>query len=109
MPLDIASLFQRGQQDDYSQIIKSLIEPSNVELKTELSNPQAVTALTILADWCEAERMTKTSELINSYLTRYRIDMVSNSRKSRTEVVTAVSELRAKNDLRTKMFGGGQK
>lgn len=107
LSLDIASLFQRGNRDDYSQIIKSLLNPENVELKTELPNPQAVTALTIIGKWCENEGCTRTADLIEGYLTRYRIDMVSNRRKSREEVVNAISDLRKQRlDMRSRMFGG---
>lgn len=81
--------------------------PDNIELKTELHNPQAVTSLTTLAKWCEMEGCTKTAYIIKGYLTNYRIDMASNKRKSREEVVDAITGLRKHRlDMRSRMFGG---
>lgn len=64
----------------------------NIAVKTELINPLAIARLQAYARWCKNEEMTIGSDNITDFIKDYMVDMISNKRKGRLEVIHAISE-----------------
>ena len=64
----------------------------NIAVKTELVNPLAIARLQAYARWCKNEEMTIANDIITEFIKDYMIDMISNKRKGRLEVIHAISE-----------------
>ena len=94
MILDIASLFHRSDDGDTTELVRDLLNVETPDGRTDIKNPSATASMYLLADWCEAENLPRTARMIRTYLHQFKVDMVSHNRKSRTEVVTAISEIR---------------
>jgi len=82
------------EEESVEKILVRMLDGQDVELKTEYHDPLRVSLLETLADWLEAEGLTSSAQLLKDFLKHYSIAMVSNDRKSREEIVRAVSELR---------------
>ena len=69
------------------QIVLALIsDKDNIELKTEIYNPLAMTLIEMFAKTFKQKGYLKTDLFIESLIFIYRLNMVSNKRKSRIEV-----------------------
>jgi hypothetical protein len=80
------------EETSLNQILISLIsDKNNISLKTELHNPKALAVLKMLADYFESKDYTITAGVINGFITTYMEYMVSHKRKSRAEIVKALS------------------
>lgn len=64
----------------------------NIAVKTELINPLATARLQAYARWCKNEEMTIADDIITKFIKDYMVDMISNKRKGRLEVIHAISE-----------------
>jgi hypothetical protein len=82
------------EEESVEKILVRMLDGQDVELKTEYHDPLRVSLLETLADWLEAEGLISSAQLVRDFLSHYSIAMVSNDRKSREEIVRAVSELR---------------
>lgn len=83
------------QVDDnsFEKILVSLIaDDENIAMKTDIQKPLALTKLEVLADWLELENLPDSAKLIRTFVKSYRINRVSNQRKSRQEVIHALTE-----------------
>jgi hypothetical protein len=94
MSLDIAKLFHRSDDGDTTELVRDLLNVERPDGRTDLKNPSATASMNLLAEWCEEENLHRTARMIRKYLHQYKVDVVSHNRKSRTEVVTAISEIR---------------
>ena len=77
---------------------------TNLELKTQIFNPKDLACLTMIGDVLAKYKLKKSSSLILAFITDYLRNMVSYQRKSRTELVTAISGLLDREE-RKKSFG----
>ena len=69
------------------QIVLALIsDKDNIELKTEIYNPLAMTLIEMFGKTFKQKGYLKTDLFIESLIFIYRLNMVSNKRKSRIEV-----------------------
>ncbi len=69
------------------QIVLALIsDKENIELKTEIFNPLAMTLIQMFGKVFKQKKYLKTSKFIKLLVFIYELNMVSNKRKSRTEV-----------------------
>lgn len=82
----------RRENETYEKILVRLLEPDNVETKTQVDNPIALTRLDILSSWLRNEGVKGAANLVKDFAHDYRINMVSYKRQSRTEVVKALTE-----------------
>lgn len=78
--------------ESYETILLSLMDKSNISMKTEIHRPVALTQLNAIADWLKAEGMLKEAKIIYNYIEKYLEFMVSYDRKARTEVIAALTE-----------------
>jgi len=68
-------------------VVSSLLNDDNIEMKTEIVNPYALDVLMIYADVFENAEMKEIAELIRGYKNLLLKYMVSNKRRSREELV----------------------
>ena len=82
------------------QILNNLLNSDkNLSLKTEIHNPKKLATLLTLANYLKSRKYVKTYKLIDGFIKTYLIYMVSNKRKSRTEVIKALTSLIEKTDI----------
>ena len=73
-------------------ILQSLISgKGNISLKTEINNPTSLALLSLIGTWFKGKGYIKSSKTIESFIQLYMEYMVSNKRKSRKEVIKALS------------------
>lgn len=85
---------EMDESEDISlqQILVSLIsDKKNLTLKTEIHNPKALASLYVLKEYFKTIECKQTAKLIDSFIAIYLEYMVSYNRKSRKEVIKAVS------------------
>lgn len=76
------------------QILISLIsDKKNLTLKTEIQNPKGLASLYTLKEYFISIECPITAKIINSFIDIYLEYMVSNKRRSRKEVIHAISHL----------------
>jgi len=95
MSMDIAKLFDEidDGEDSLSMAIRELFSDENIPLKTEIPNPKALTGLQCISRLLTNSGHDDLGDMLSDYIDDYRINMVSYNRKSRSEVVTALSEV----------------
>lgn len=75
-----------------NQILISLIsDKKNISLKTELHNPKALAILSMLSDFFKRKKYLVTSAVIDKFIETYMEYMVSNKRRSRIEIIKALT------------------
>jgi len=92
MPEGMFDDLLRTEEESFEKILISLLEEDNVAMKTEIQKPLNLTRLECLAGWLKAEKMKKSAKLIETFVLSYRINMVSNKRQSRKEIIAALTE-----------------
>lgn len=68
----------------------------NLESKTHISKPKQLAVLKVFAELLESRKMTRESNLLESFILVFLKYMVSADRLARKEIISAVSELRDK-------------
>lgn len=105
---ELQEAFEGIDQTSYEKILSQLLTEGNIDLKSDLKNPMALTQLASLSKWCEKEKLTKTQEMIDSFIEKYLRYMVSHNRKSRTEIVQAFNDIYKDNlSRKDKLLGKG--
>jgi DNA-directed RNA polymerase alpha subunit len=84
--------FSPIEEQSPMQILNSLQDKENVEMQTEIQQPLNLTRLETLAKWCGDEKATDSKATLLEFVKDYRINMVSFDRKSRKEIITALTE-----------------
>ena len=84
--------FSPIEEQSPMQILNSLQDKENVEMQTEIQQPLNLTRLETLAKWCGDEKAFDSQATLNTFVYDYRINMVSFDRKSRKEIITALTE-----------------
>lgn len=73
-------------------ILVSLIsDKENLTLKTEIHNPRGITALSLLKEYFKGIKCSVTANIIGKLIDVYLEYMVSYNRKSRKEIIKALS------------------
>ena len=76
------------------QILNNLINSDkNIALKTEIYNPKKLATLLTYAEYLKSRKYVKSYKLIKEFIDNYLKYMVSNKRKSRIEVIKALTNL----------------
>jgi len=74
------------------QILNNLLDATNnLELKSHIYKPKALSGLKIIADDLLNNHYVNSANLILNYITTYLKYMISYERKSRTEVIKALT------------------
>ena len=88
----------KGQAEPVTLLQNMLKKDDDLVMKTEISRPAEMAALKTYALQCKAAGLNVSAMLIESILEWNMAYSVSHDRKSRTEVITALSEIfKAKN------------
>lgn len=75
-----------------NQILISLIsDKKNISLKTELHNPKALAILSMLSNFFRRKEYNITAGVIDKFIETYMEYMVSNKRRSRKEIIRALT------------------
>ena len=100
----IPGLFESQEENSFHKILTDLIDSENVALKTEIANPLAVAQLKIIAISLQNEALEQSSAVILEFIEWFLTYMVSYDRKSRTEIIAALTEgLKAERTLGDKL------
>lgn len=84
--------FTKSSDLSLHDILVSLIsDKTNISLKTEIHNPKALTFLFMFKEYVKTKGYEKFSDFLNSSINIYMEYMVSHNRKSRKEVIKALS------------------
>jgi len=76
------------------QILNNLINSDkNIALKTEIYNPKKLATLLTYAEYLKSRKFVKSYKVIFNFIETYLKYMVSNKRKSRMEVIKALTNL----------------
>ena len=91
---DILDSFKPTTDVSIEQILNNLLNSDkNLSLKTEIINPMKLASLYTLAVYLKSKKYLKTSKTIMEFIRMYLTYMVSNKRKSRNEVIKALTNL----------------
>ena len=89
--IDLMDKFKAVEMENsLTDMLELLLTKDDIELKTEIVNPPAMSSLQTLARVCEEIGFIKTAETINFYIDRNFENMVSYKRKGRAEFVDAI-------------------
>jgi hypothetical protein len=77
---------------ELANLLGSLMETTDIELKTEIGNPLNLTRLKTVGVWCKQQNIPGGQDSINQFIDAYLKYMVSHQRRGRLEVVKAISE-----------------
>lgn len=93
--------------DDISleQIIYELMSPENIELKTDIKNPNSLAVLKLISYRLKEKNKIKSYKLLKNYIKFYLTFMVSENRKSRDELIQALKGFVEKYTASDKIFG----
>ena len=101
---------QNIKPDTVTQILKEMFNDTDIELKTDLPNSMVVSRARLAAALYQEEKCPKTGKLLKTFLDFYVRDRVSDHRKSREEVIAAVTNLMSRQDpLADKLLGNDRK
>lgn len=88
----LKNLTETNIDPSIQHILQSLIsDKGNISLKTEINNPTALALLNLLGKWFKSKGYTTSFKTIDSFIQLYMEYMVSNKRKSRKEIIKALS------------------
>lgn len=91
---EILKNFKPTNDITVQQILNNLINSDkNLFLKTEIYNPMKLATLFSLAEYLKVKKYVKTHKLIKNFIEIYLKYMISNKRKSRSEVIQALTNL----------------
>lgn len=91
MPGIFDGLISMQEKDSLEQILNSMLNPENIEMKTEIQRPTNLTKLKILSIWLRNEGMINCANMIDAFIYEFRVNMVSNKRQSRKEIISALT------------------
>ena len=93
--------FITPEEENIEKIIANLLDEKNIELKTEIRNPLALTVLTLVGDYFGENGYNDTKDLIDKFVNRYLKYMVSFKRKSRQEVKDILMKMESEEETAT--------
>ncbi len=86
------------------QILNNLINSDkNIALKTEIYNPKKLATLLTYAEYLKSRKFVKSYKVIKEFIDNYLKYMVSNKRKSRMEVIKALTNLTDRKEIDTSL------
>jgi len=84
-------LIPMQEKDSLEQILNNMLNPEHIEMKTEIQRPLNLTKLKMLSIWLRNEGMISCANLIDGFIYEFRVNMVSNKRQSRKEIISALT------------------
>ncbi len=95
---EVISKFSQMDEETVEKILVQLLDEKNLEMKTDIPVPLALTRLEVLGDYVDSEfkrvglENSVTAKLITTFARKFRVNRVSYDRKSREEIIRALSE-----------------
>ena len=83
-------------EKEIAQLVASLGTTDNIEIKSDIPNPMALTKLMNWALWAERKGFDGTEEIVTSFISDYLKYRVSLNRQGRSEIVRAISAINEK-------------
>lgn len=81
------------ETDSFERILNNLLNPEQITTKTEIQRPLNLSKLYTFARWLENEKLEKSAQIVDSFIDIYLEYMVSNQRKSRKEIIQALTQM----------------
>lgn len=85
----MSEIFKELKAIEDRELPKELFTKDNIELKTELPNPLSVTTIEVIGEHFK-DLDDGIPDILNTFVKHYKVNMVSNQRKSRQEFVKAI-------------------
>lgn len=76
--------------NSFKESLELLMDPENIEMKTEIKNPLALTKFQVLIKACKKAGFIESAKLYESYVKHLLINMVSDKRKRVREYLEAL-------------------
>jgi len=86
-------LFAGDDEMNLEKILAKLLDKADIEMKTEIANPEAMSAAMVTVNYLKARKMPITSGLIEDMVAFLLLYNVSKERKRSTEIVEAFKAL----------------
>ena len=91
-PVDVFKGMQQLEEETVEKIVVNMLNPENVEMKTRVGVPLALSRLELMGTWYEIEDLPLSKKVIDVFSKFLRVNEVSRDGKSREEVVRILSE-----------------
>lgn len=91
--MDFDEIFDNVENASFEQILNELLSTDNLDLKTEIKDPLALTRLKTYSDYWRSIGLVKTSDYLDNFILKYLTYMVSYQRQRSKEIVSAVSSI----------------
>jgi hypothetical protein len=88
--------FAVDEGESLEKILAQLLTTENIEMKTEIPNPINLVRLSMYGDWLKSNGKINASLMVESFVKKYLLYMVSHERKRSREIVEAISQLKDK-------------
>jgi hypothetical protein len=80
------------EEESFEKILLELLSEENIRTKTEIPKPLTMTRFEMLGQYLETYKLTNSTKMIENFSLLFRVNMISNKRQSRTEIIQALSE-----------------
>jgi hypothetical protein len=106
IPQSMLSGLLSTDEESFEKIVLEMLNPEDVEMKTEVHSPVALTRLETMAIWYDFENVPECAKLIREFCKLYRVNMVSFNRQSRKEIKEILTEgLKRERSIGEKLAG----
>ncbi|MBD3194106.1 MAG: hypothetical protein GF317_03565 [Candidatus Lokiarchaeota archaeon] len=85
--------FDLTKDISYEEILFSLLDSKDLELKTDIRSPQKLSGLKIYANWLKDIGFNNSGKYLDVYIEILNKFMVSYNRQSRKEIISAVRSM----------------
>lgn len=86
--------FEKLNDVTAEEILTNLMQAENIEMKTEIKKPLQLAKLYVLKTLLQNTGFNTASNIIDTFIQKYLVYMVSDKRKGRKEIIEAVSGIR---------------
>lgn len=90
--IDVFKGMQQLEEETVEKIVVNMLNPENVEMKTRVGVPLALSRLELMGTWYEIENLPISKKVIDIFCKFLRVNEVSLDGKSREEIVRILSE-----------------
>jgi len=91
-PVDVFAGMQQLEDETVEKIVVSMLNPENVEMKTRVGVPLALSRMELMGTWYEIEGFPDAKKVVDAFCKFLRVNEVSLDGKSREEIVRILSE-----------------
>lgn len=106
------SFFDRLQpveDESIERLMGQMLDGEDTPTKTEINEPKELTQLEMYAEWLKLEGFDDVAQFVDKWVDKFRVNMISKKRKSRTEVVQMVSEMNRERSVGERLTNAPEK